>query len=278
MSRKVVVLAGGLGSRLRPFTEVIPKPLLPIGEKSVLEIQIERFKHHGFDEVILATNYKAEYIENFFGDGSRYGINLSVSKETKPLGTVGPLKLIENQLTEPFMVMNGDILTLIDFQKFFNFALEKKSLLTVAIKRVLMPYAFGNIFFEGDRVTEIQEKPEFVTYALAGIYVMSPEILKLIPSDEYYGMDSLLKRMLSEGLPVTKYEIEEYWLDIGRVDDFQKAQDLYERHFKGAVNAPVDTLDSKVTLVKEISQPQSPAGQKIEPQANNKSGLYNMSK
>ena len=279
MSRKVVVLAGGLGSRLRPFTEVIPKPLLPIGEKSVLEIQVERFKHYGFDEVILATNYKAEYIENFFGDGSRYGIKLKVSKETKPLGTVGPLKLIEKELTEPFMVMNGDILTLIDFQKFFDFAVEKKSLLTVAIKKVLMPYAFGNIFFKGDLVTEIQEKPEFVTYALAGIYVMSPEILKLIPADEYYGMDSLLKRMLAEGLPVSKYEIEEYWLDIGRVDDFQKAQDLYERHFKGATSSTTERLDNKVALVRdEVLKPEPSSREVVEPQGNNQSRLYNMSK
>lgn len=232
MSKKVVILAGGLGSRLKPFTEVIPKPLLPIGEKSVLEIQIERFKHYGFDEVILATNYKADYIENFFGDGSRYGINLKVSKESKPLGTVGPIKLLEDELQEPFIVMNGDILTLIDFGKFYDFATEKSNNLTVAIKKILMPYAFGNIFFEGDYVTEIQEKPEFVTYALAGIYVMSPEVFKIIPEDEYYGMDSLIKNMLSRHEPIAKYEMEEYWLDIGRMDDFQQAQDLYDQHFK----------------------------------------------
>jgi len=104
---KAVILAGGLGTRLRPFTEIIPKPLLPIGEKSVLEIQIEHLKKNGFDEIFLATNYKSEYIENFFGDGSRYGVKLRVSKEDKPLGTVGPLTLLREQLAEPFLVING---------------------------------------------------------------------------------------------------------------------------------------------------------------------------
>ncbi|MCC6932936.1 MAG: NTP transferase domain-containing protein [Deltaproteobacteria bacterium] len=232
MSKKVVILAGGLGSRLKPFTEVIPKPLLPVGEKSVLEIQIDRFKRYGFKDITLATNYKADYVENFFGDGKRYGVNLKVSRETKPLGTVGPLKLLEHELNSPFIVMNGDILSLIDFQKFYDFALDKKTLLTVAIKKILMPYAFGNIFFEKDYVVGIQEKPEFITYALAGIYIMSPEIFNWIPSDEYYGMDSLIKSMLANNVPIAKYELEEYWLDIGRMDDFQKAQDLYDRHFK----------------------------------------------
>jgi NDP-sugar pyrophosphorylase family protein len=234
MSKKVVILAGGLGSRLKPFTEVIPKPLLPIGEKSVLEIQIERLKHHGFKDIILATNYKADYIENFFGDGSRYGVQLKVSKETKPLGTVGPLKLLENEFDEPFIVMNGDILSLIDFGKLYSFAQAKETMLTVAIKKILMPYAFGNIFFEKDYVTGIQEKPEFVTYALAGIYVMCPEILRMIPRDEYFGMDVLIKNMLAENRPIAKYEMDEYWLDIGRMDDFEKAQDLYEQHFRVA--------------------------------------------
>ena len=123
---KAVILAGGLGTRLKPFTEIIPKPLLPIGEKSVLEIQIERLKKFGFDEIYLATNYKSDYIGNFFGDGSRYGVNLTISKEEKPLGTAGPLLLLKEQLADPFIVLNGDILSLIDFSKFYNFALKAK--------------------------------------------------------------------------------------------------------------------------------------------------------
>lgn len=229
---KAVILAGGLGTRLKPFTQVIPKPLLPIGERSILEIQIERLKKYGFDEIYLATSYKSKYIESFFGDGSRLGVKLKISKEDKPLGTAGPIKLLVNQLDEHFIVMNGDILSLIDFSDFYNFANRKKALLTLAVKRIITPYQFGNIHFSGDFVTDIEEKPDIITYALAGIYVMKPDVLELIPDNEYFGMDSLIKFMLLKKLPVAKYELKDYWIDIGQVDDLEKAQEIYKTHFK----------------------------------------------
>ena len=229
MSKNAVILSGGLGTRLRPFTEVIPKPLLPIGEKAVLEIQIDRLTKYGFNNVFLATNYKSDYIENFFGDGSRYGVNLEISREEKPLGTAGPIKLIEDRLNkDPFIVMNGDILTLTDFDKLYDFASRQDSFLTVTVKKIVTPYAFGNIFFDGDVVKGIEEKPDIITYALAGIYVMKPEIFGLIPEDQYFGMDSLIKKMLEMKLPIHKYEITEYWLDIGRIEDYEKAQQAYK--------------------------------------------------
>jgi NDP-sugar pyrophosphorylase family protein len=230
MSKKAVILSGGLGTRLKPFTDTIPKPLLPIGEKAVLEIQIERLVSCGFNEVILATNYKSEYIEKFFGDGSRYGVKLTISKEDEPLGTAGPVKLLENVLDEPFLVMNGDILSLIDFNDLYQFAISQKSNLTVGIKKIILPYAFGNIFFEGDRVIGIEEKPDIVTYALAGIYIMKPDILRKIPTDTYYGIDKLIHSMLVENELITKYEVTDYWLDIGSVDDYERAQKEY-MHF-----------------------------------------------
>jgi NDP-sugar pyrophosphorylase family protein len=228
---KAVILAGGLGTRLKPFTEVIPKPLLPIGEKAVLEIQIEHLKQHGFNEIFLATNYKSNYIENFFGDGSRYGVKLIISREDKQLGTVGPLTLLKSELTEPFLLMNGDILSNINLTNFYNFAVNKESTLSVCIKKIIMPYAFGNIFFKDDIVTGIEEKPDIITYALAGIYVMKPGILNFIPDNEYYGMDSLIKKMLSEQEPISKYELKEYWLDIGRIDDYESAQKDFNENF-----------------------------------------------
>jgi NDP-mannose synthase len=228
---KAVILAGGLGSRLKPFTEVIPKPLLPIGEKSVLEIQIERLKKYGFDEIYLATNYKSEYIENYFGDGSRYGVQLKISKEKKPLGTAGPLLLLKEVLTTPFVVMNGDILSLIDFSEFYNFGMSQQSLLTISIKKEITPFAFGNIFFEGDRVTGIQEKPDIIMYILAGIYFMKPAIFEYFPENEYFGMDNLIKKMIAGNEYVAKYDLKEYWLDIGRLNDYEKAQEAYSTHF-----------------------------------------------
>ena len=161
---KAVILAGGLGSRLKPFTEVIPKPLLPIGEKAVLEIQIEHLKKHGFKEIYLATNYKSSYIENFFGDGSKFGVKLIISKEEKRLGTVGPLTLLKEKLKEPFLMMNGDILTLLDFSKMYEKAISFNTSLTVGIKEIVTPFQFGNIFCEGDYVTGIDEKPDGYSY------------------------------------------------------------------------------------------------------------------
>ena len=216
--------------RLRPFTEVIPKPLLPIGEKAVLEIQIEHLKKHGFEDIFLATNYKSEYIENFFGDGSRYGVNLVISKEEKPLGTVGPITLLQDQLKDqPFVVMNGDIVSQVDMSKFYDFACSNKAKLNVTVKKIITPYEFGNIFFDGDRVKKIEEKADIITYALAGIYVMSPQIFELIPKNEYFGMDKLILKMLGQDDPIYKYEIDEYWLDIGRMNDYEEANNAYEK-------------------------------------------------
>jgi NDP-mannose synthase len=228
---KAVILAGGLGNRLKPFTEAIPKPLLPIGEKAILEVQIERLKKFGFDEIFLATNYKSDYIENFFGDGSRYGVKIIVSKETNRLGTVGPLSLLKEQLTEPFIVMNGDVLTLIDFKKLYDYASKLDTILTLSIKKEILPFAFGNIFFDDDYVTGIQEKPDLITYILAGIYVMKPEVFDHIPHNEYYDMDTLINSFLDKDIKIGKYEMDEYWLDIGRPGDYEKAQTMYTSDF-----------------------------------------------
>lgn len=226
---KAIILAGGLGTRLKPFTEVIPKPLLPIGEKAVLEIQIEHLEEYGFDEIYLATNYKSRYIKNFFGDGSQYGVTLKISKEEKPLGTVGPLSLLKNELKKPFLVMNGDILTRLNFSRMYEFALNKEAKLTIGVKKILTPFRFGNIESEGDYVTKIEEKPDIETNVLAGVYIMKPEIFDYIPEGEPYGMDQLIKEMLSGNDPIARYQIKEYWLDIGVIDDYKNAQDIYNK-------------------------------------------------
>lgn len=229
---KAVILSGGLGTRLKPFTEVIPKPLLPIGEKAILEVQIERLRDNGFDTIFLATNYKSDYIESFFGDGSRYGVELKISKEDEPLGTAGPLSLLKDELTEPFLVMNGDILTLLNFRTMYDYAISKQTPLTIGVKKEILPFAFGNIFFEGDYVTDIQEKPNFELFILAGIYIMTPEIFNFIPDNQQYDMDKLIKRLLAEKVPIPKYNINEYWLDIGKIGDYEKAQEVYKDKFQ----------------------------------------------
>lgn len=230
--RQAVILAGGLGTRLRPLTEAIPKVLLPVGEKSLLELQIMRLKKFGFTEVFLATNYKSDYIQAFFGNGDRLGIKVTVSKEDKPLGTCGPLTLVKDRLEGPFVVMNGDILTTIDFGALMEHAEGTEAELMVVTKEIVQPFAFGNVFSEGGFITGVEEKPDFKKEIIAGIYVMKPPIFDYIPHDEYFGMDSLIKNMLTAGQPVAKHLMHELWLDIGQPPDYDKAQKLYKTHFQ----------------------------------------------
>lgn len=227
---KAVILAGGLGTRLKPFTDIIPKPLLPFGEKSLMEIQIEHLKKSGFEDIYIAVNYKSDYVKAFFGDGSRYGVNLYFSEEEKPLGTAGPVKLLEEKLhSEPFLVINGDILTNFAFKKIYDFSLTyPDSPLTIGTKIIVTPFRFGKIISSGDIVINVEEKPELEFEILAGIYVMKPEIFRYIPFNEYYNMDQLIKKLLSERVKVTKYVINDYWIDIGVVEDYSKAREMYE--------------------------------------------------
>lgn len=230
---KAVILAGGLGSRLKPFTDVIPKPLLPLGEKSVLEIQLESLKKHGFTDVFLAVNYKADYIQSHMGDGSKYGIKLHYSVENKPLGTCGPVNLIKENLTEPFLLMNGDVLTKADFSDIYKFSTEyNESPLTIVTKIITTPFRFGNISSEGVYVTGVEEKPDLKFEILSGIYILKPSIFQYIPENEYFGIDMLIKKLLSKNIPITKYVLKEYWLDIGVVEDYEKAREIYDEHFK----------------------------------------------
>lgn len=221
---KAVILAGGLGSRLRPFTSVIPKPLLPIGDKSVLELQMQRLGSFGFTEIYLSTLYKSDYIEQFFKNQQIGDVRLKVVKEKSPLGTAGPVTLLKDELSEPFVLMNGDVLTTLNFSKFYDFAISKSAPLTVATKRYLTPFSFGNISFDGDYVKSIEEKKDIVSHILAGIYVMSPDIFNYIPEDTYYGMDNLIQDLLKKNVPVAKYAMEEYWIDIGQIDNLEKAE------------------------------------------------------
>jgi len=229
---KAVILAGGLGSRLRPFTEVIPKPLLPFGEKSLMEIQITGLRDHGFDEIYVATNHMADFVEAFLGDGSKYGVKLTFSREAKPLGTCGPLTLIKDKLTQPFLLVNGDILTKLDFRALYDFAVRQDSLLTVATKIISHPFRFGNVVVDANNhIVEIEEKPDLNFEILSGIYGMKPGIFELIPENVYFGMDSLLKEMIGQGHAVSRYIIQEYWLDIGMVEDYSQAREAYAEHF-----------------------------------------------
>ena len=229
---KAVILAGGLGKRLEPFTQAIPKPLLPVGEKSVLEIQIANLSQHGFDEVFIATYYKAGYVESVIGDGRKHGVSIKFSKEEKPLGTCGPLSLLKDDLTEPFILMNGDILTTMNFGKLVEFGRAQDSDLTVVTKVIETPFNFGKVVSIDHHIVDIEEKPDLEFEVIAGVYFMKPGIFRHIPDGVYFGIDQLIKNMLAEKTPVTKYVMSEYWLDMGTLETYNEAQIAYEEHFK----------------------------------------------
>jgi NDP-sugar pyrophosphorylase family protein len=232
-----VILAGGLGLRLRPLTNIIPKPLLPIGESTVLEIQILSLRKYGVEKVIIATNYMSDYLAGIVGTGEKYGVRVVVSQEKEPLGTCGPLTLVAGHLTDPFFMMNGDILTDINFGKLGDFALAKQAWLTVVTKEIAIPFRFGRVIAEGDFITEIEEKPNFLEEILAGIYVMRPEILSLIPSSTYFGIDSLIKNMIAKHQPVCKYLTHDYWIDIGQLSDYEQAKQDFDARTPQSKNA-----------------------------------------
>lgn len=223
-----VILAGGLGIRLRPLTNIIPKPLLPIGESTVLEIQILALRKYGVRKVIIAVNYMADYLATVVGNGEKYGIEVVISQEKEPLGTCGPLALAVDHLTEPFILMNGDILTDIDFGKLADFALAKQAWLTVVTKEIAIPFRFGRVIANGDFISDIEEKPNYLQEILAGIYVMRPDILGLIPRSTYFGIDDLIKGMLAKHQPVCKYLMHDYWIDIGQLSDYEQAKQNFD--------------------------------------------------
>ena len=217
--------------RLRPLTNIIPKPLLPIGESTILEVQILALKKHGVEQIFLATNYMSDFMSQTIGDGSRYGLKVEVSCETKPLGTCGPLSLLRDRLDEPFFMMNGDILTNIDFAALGEFALGTRANLCVVTKEINIPFRFGKVIAEGDYIVEIEEKPDYKQEILAGIYVVRPESLSLVPDDNYFGIDDMIKEMVASDLPVAKYLTQAYWVDIGQLDDYEIAKRDFDKAF-----------------------------------------------
>ena len=229
---KAVILAGGLGKRLRPFTQVIPKPLLPVGESSVLEIQVLSLRKHGFDEIFIATNYLADYVQALLGDGERLGVRLHFSQEDKPLGTCGPVLLLKKDLTVPFILMNGDILTTLPFGDLYRYGLTVDANLIVVTKEIVAPFSFGKVVADGEYIVAVEEKPDFKLEILAGIYMMKPPVMDLIPPETYFGIDSLIKQMLADGLKVARYLTKDYWLDIGDMANYEEAQSAYSDHFR----------------------------------------------
>jgi len=223
---KAIILAGGKGTRLKPYTTVIPKPLVPVGETAIIEILINQLKKCGIDEVDVCLGHFSEIIMAFLGDGSKWGIKIRYSVETKPMGTVAPIKFLKD-LPENFLVMNGDLLTNLDFKDLYAHHLKNNSLLTVSTYNRTSKIDFGVIETEPgtDKVIGFREKPEYNFEVSMGVYVMNRKILDLIPDDMPFGFDDLMITLLQKKESISINRFDGYWLDIGRPDDYEKANE-----------------------------------------------------
>ncbi len=230
MFRRAVILAGGKGSRLRPYTVVLPKPLMPIGEFPVVEVLIRQLAHHGFQHITLAVNHQAEIIRAFFGDGEKWGLQIDYSLETQPLSTIGPLKLIPD-LPEHFLLLNGDILTDLNFSGFFTRHCRETADFTIAAHRRVHTIDYGVLHVDGEsRLCGFEEKPTTSFLVSMGVYAVSRQAIDHVPEGRAYGFDHLMLDLLRAGRHVRVETHEGLWLDIGRPDDYALAIETFEQH------------------------------------------------
>ena len=227
MTRRAIILAGGMGTRLRPYTVVLPKPLMPIGEYPILEVVIRQLVRHGFDHITIAVNHQAELIKAFCGDGSRWHVRIDYSLEDKPLGTMGPLRLIRD-LPDHFLVMNGDVLTDLDLAAFHQEHVAADRLFTISSHARDQKLDYGVLTTATDgTLRAFQEKPVTAYEVSMGIYMVSRKVLDSIPAGGPFGFDDLMHELLRSGQAVTVRTFGGYWLDIGRADDYQQAIDEF---------------------------------------------------
>ncbi|WDV47625.1 nucleotidyltransferase family protein [Clostridiaceae bacterium M8S5] len=227
----IILMVGGLGRRLRPLTENCPKPMLRIKNKPLLEIVIKHFMTQGFYKFCLCINYKGNCIKNYFKDGSQLGIKIKYICEQKAMGTAGSLSMFNEKIHEPVIVMNGDILTKVNFNLLIDFHLENKGDATIAVHNYDFQIPYGEVKVNNGKLIGFEEKPVYTSYVNAGIYVLNPYLLKKIP-DSYFDMNQLFKVMLESNQIITVFPIREYWIDIGSIKDFNKAKLDYDEVFE----------------------------------------------
>lgn len=223
ISTPIVLMVGGLGSRLKELTKDCPKPLLKVGEKPILERIIDSFADRGFKNFYLCVNYKSEMIEDYFGDGSSKRIGIEYLKEEKKLGTAGALSLLREKIREPFIVMNGDLLTNVNFESILDFHQESESAATMCVREYEFQVPYGVVRTDGDEITSLDEKPTHKFFVNAGIYVLNPEVLDFVPKQEYFDMTSLFEGLVKSNKATKVFPIHEYWLDIGQQADYRRA-------------------------------------------------------
>jgi NDP-mannose synthase len=232
MSKRAILLAGGKGTRLKPYTISLPKPLVPVGGMPVVEIIIKQLAKQGFGHITITVNHMADIIKAFCGDGAKWGVKIDYIIEDKPLSTMGPLKLI-NDLPVNFLVMNGDVISDIDLCKFYEDHAGQNSLFTIAAYNRVQKVDYGVLDVENNKLEGFQEKPSLNYKVSMGIYMVNRSVVSLIPENTFFGFDHLMYEMIKNNKPVDVNIHEGYWLDIGRPDDYEQAvNDLEEGLFK----------------------------------------------
>ena len=227
--KRAVILAGGKGTRLRPYTVVLPKPLMPIGEYPILEVIIRQLKQNGFTHITMAVNHQAEIIKAFFGDGSKWDIKIDYSLEEKALSTMAPLKLIKD-LPGNFLVMNGDILTDLDFGEFYKNHVENNNIFTISSYQREVKSEFGVLDIDNlNTLIGFREKPVSIYDVSMGIYMVSKKAINYIPEDTFYGFDHLMLGLMKNSEAPKVQKFDGYWLDIGRPDDYTQAIEEFEK-------------------------------------------------
>lgn len=228
----VIIMAGGLGARLRPLTNDIPKPLLKVGSRPVLETIIENFAEQGFQRITLCVNYRGDMIRDHFGDGSRWDVEIEYVEEPDRMGTAGALTLLPERPREPFIVMNGDLLTKVDFVRLLDFHQRQGFAATVAMREYSHQVPYGVLEIDDHyKVQRMVEKPIERRYVSAGIYVLDPDTVDLIPSNEFYDMPTLFNALMARERTVGSFPLRDYWIDIGRMEDLERASAEFTEMF-----------------------------------------------
>ena len=232
---KAIILAGGKGTRLKPYTTIIPKPLVPLGDRAILEILIGRLKKYGITDLTLCVNHLSNLIIAYFGNGKKWGVDIKYSLEHEFLSTVAPIKLIKD-LPENILVMNGDLMTDLDFIELYNYHLENKSLITVATYKRTVKIDFGVIEIDKNKNIAVgfKEKPEYELNVSMGVYVFNKEVLNFVPDGIPFGFDDLMQILITKNKSIKVYPYDGYWLDIGRPEDYEKAnEDIGKLNIEG---------------------------------------------
>ncbi|MDC0090011.1 nucleotidyltransferase family protein [Gammaproteobacteria bacterium] len=225
----VFIMAGGFGKRLSPLTDNCPKPLLKLGDQPLLEIQLEHFISAGFNDFYISTHYLPEMIKNHFGDGSKWNVNIQYIHEEKPLGTGGALGLLPKNIPQlPMIMINGDILTKVNFRKMLDFHNDRQSSATMCIRDYEVKIPFGVIQGEDGSINSMLEKPVYSYFINTGIYIINPEIIKNVSQNKHIDMPNVLENCINKGFHISMFPMHEYWLDIGNMKDFEKAQQAFK--------------------------------------------------